>query len=146
MEILIATIFLLFDIGMGMTPEQAAAAMHAAKMAQLGAMGHNLEKLLPPQFDLTKISSSQSQQLHQEQQNNKTPSVTIEPTIKSLQNQHQIGSGNGGNGGGLDIRRDSSEPMDLGLENQTGINQNDVGDISSGEDGNYSDDEDRVIN
>lgn len=44
-----------------MSQEQAAAAFHAAKMAQLNALGHNFDKLpvnlIPPHLDLSKLNS-----------------------------------------------------------------------------------------
>lgn len=130
-----------------MTQEQAAAAaMHAAKIAQLGAMGHNLEKLqpglLPPQFDLNKID----QQNQNDNQNKilSTSNVTIEAMPKFNMSSQNASIDR------IDIRRDSSEPMDLGHENDNTIrdgnndrsstNLNDGG-TSSGDDANYSDED-----
>jgi hypothetical protein len=141
--------------GMQMTQEQAAAAIHAAKMAQLNAMGHNLDKLppgfLPPHLDIAKINNNQ--------QNNRddislsklqsTPSVTIEPASNNnqsnlqqkLQQQFQS-SHHQSYHSNVDIRRESSEPMDLGLDGSQNIsNNNDDGNSSGDERGYASDDE-----
>lgn len=62
-----------------MTQEQAANAIHAAKMAQKMAMERNLDKIpanfLLPQLDISKINN-QNNQDHKMSM----PSVTIEPT------------------------------------------------------------------
>ncbi|XP_037050475.1 protein abrupt isoform X3 [Bradysia coprophila] len=129
------------SFGMGMTQEHAAAAFHAAKIAQLNAMGHNLDKLpsslLPPHLDLSKVNSQHhnSTDLSRIQS---TGSVTIEPANPKVptsisHNTHDR----------ADIRRDT-EPMDLGYDNQQQQqqhnNMNDR-DNSSGEEDNYSDDD-----
>lgn len=117
---------------MGMSQEQAAAALHAAKMAQFGAMGHNLDKLpqglLPPQFDLSKINNQSNSDYHTKIQS----SVTIEPTNQKIPSSTHLDI----------IKRDSisSEPMDLGLDNAQSGGHNDGG-LSSGDEANYSDDE-----
>ncbi|XP_055713325.1 protein abrupt isoform X4 [Phlebotomus papatasi] len=120
--------------GMGISQEQAAAALHAAKMAQLGAMGHGLDKLppglLPSQLDLHKINNqANSLDIIGKIQHNS--SVTIEPSGKREPERS------------LEIKRDDEEPMDLGTENtQTpAANLSNDGDNSSGEEGSYSDDE-----
>lgn len=128
---------------MGMSQEHAAAAaFHAAKMAQFNAMGHNLDKLpsslLPSHLDLSKVNSQHHNNTDLSRIQS-TGSVTIEPanpkvpTSVSHQNTHER----------ADIRRDT-EPMDLGYDNQQQQqqhnNMNDR-DNSSGEDDNYSDDE-----
>lgn len=128
-------------VGMGMSQEQAAAALHAAKMAQFNALGQNLDKLppglLPPHLDLSKLSNSQSPdmaRLHT------SSGVTIEPS--KTQN--------------ADIRRDDPQPMDLGMEHNqhderqsrdndrghnTNSNSNNNANHSSGEDEYGSDDD-----
>lgn len=97
---------------MGMSQEQAAATLHAAKMAQLNALGQNFDKLpahlLPPHLaDLSKMNRH-SPDMNRMQS---TGSVTIEPTkvptSYATNDRHSI-----------DIRRD--EPMDLGLEGGVG--------------------------
>lgn len=122
-----------------MTQEHAAAAFHAAKMAQLNAMGHNLDKLptslLPSHLDLSKVNSHHnSSDLSRIQS---TGSVTIEPANPKVptslsHNAHDR----------ADIIRRDSEPMDLGYDNQQQQhnNMNDR-DNSSGEEDNYSDDD-----
>ncbi|XP_058453780.1 protein abrupt isoform X2 [Malaya genurostris] len=148
-----------FGMG-GMTQEQAAAAIHAAKYAQLKAMGHNLDQLppgfLPPQLDIAKLTgNSQSTDLSLGKLQS-SPNVTIEPSSNRDDRHHQISAqqkllslaaGNGNhnlnNNSILNsdtIRRgDSSEPMDLGLDGPQ-HNVHDDGN-SSGDERNYSDDE-----
>lgn len=108
---------------MGINQEHAAA-FHAAKMAQLNAMGHTLDKLppgiLPPHLDLSKLSnlSNLANLPHSPNDHNGVP---LEPTsgakvpmlgslshhLASLQHQQQHHQQ-------ADIRRGDSEPMDLG--------------------------------
>ncbi|XP_055386404.1 protein abrupt isoform X2 [Condylostylus longicornis] len=150
--------------GMGMSQEHAAAALHAAKMAQLNAMGHGLDKLppglLPPHLDLAKLTQQNnndlSARLAQIGNGSLGGGLTIEPT--SRRSEHNSGNGNNNddqqsssphrqthemNGPDID-RRDPSEPMDLGLDNinqsgsGAGINSDNLG--SDAED-NYSEDE-----
>ncbi|XP_055680372.1 protein abrupt isoform X4 [Lutzomyia longipalpis] len=120
--------------GMGISQEQAAAALHAAKMAQLGAMGHGLDKLPPgllqSQLDLHKINNqANSLDIIGKIQHNS--SVTIEPSGKREGERS------------LEIKRNDEEPMDLGAENaqQPPANLSHDGDNSSGDEGSYSDDE-----
>ncbi|KAJ6646486.1 Protein abrupt [Pseudolycoriella hygida] len=121
--------------GIGMSQEHAAAAFHAAKMAQLNAMGHNLDKLpsslLPSHLDLSKVNSHNNTDLSRIQS---TGSVTIEPANPKVPTSISHNDR-------ADIRRDT-EPMDLGYDNQQQQhnNMNDR-DNSSGEDDNYSDDD-----
>lgn len=146
---------------MGMSQEQAAAAMHAAKFAQLGAMGHNLDKLspgmLPQQFDLSKLR--EHNQIDIDSKMLSTPSVTIEPTSKfnsSLQSDRgdrdrerdrERERDRDRERDRIDVRRRSTEPMDLGNEmnmndnrvNHDDHNRNDG--VSSGDEANYSDEE-----
>ncbi|XP_037912363.1 protein abrupt isoform X3 [Hermetia illucens] len=159
--------------GLGMSQEHAAAALHAAKMAQLNAMGHGLDKLppglLPPHLDLSKISHNNTEISRHSQSgglgsnsadsrgnsgnvgsggshsgnagNIGSNSVTIEPAI----NRHEVSpprqhTATPLSNNGPDIRRDSSEPMDLGLDNNQSGSNND-GANSDGEDANYSEDE-----
>lgn len=156
-----------------MSQEHAAAALHAAKMAQLNAMGHGLDKLppglLPPHLDLSKISHNNTEISRHSQSgglgsnsadsrgnsgnvgsggshsgnagNIGSNSVTIEPAI----NRHEVSpprqhTATPLSNNGPDIRRDSSEPMDLGLDNNQSGSNND-GANSDGEDANYSEDE-----
>ncbi|XP_070067554.1 protein abrupt isoform X1 [Drosophila takahashii] len=135
--------------GMGMSQEQAAAAALRAKMAQLNAMGHSLDSLppglLPGQFDLSKLAAGNPAF------GQSGPGLTIEPIPGSLSpNAHRgplaLNSGGGrmmghdemGDHEG-DMRRDGSEPMDLGLDiNQSGSNH-EVANSDAEE--NYSEDE-----
>ncbi|XP_034098095.1 protein abrupt isoform X1 [Drosophila albomicans] len=160
--------------GMGMSQEHAAAAaLHAAKMAQLNAMGHNLDKLpaglLPTQFDLSKLTGGGGSAAGYGQGG---AGLTIEPILRRDQQQQPSSLSPDANGalalstvghmhanliggGGADdpdevdidadadaeIRRDGSEPMDLGLgleNNQSGSN-NEVANSDAEE--NYSEDE-----
>lgn len=105
---------------MGMSQEHAAAAFHAAKIAQLNAMGHSLDKLppglLPPHFDLSKLNSQHNSHTNNSPDlsriHNTSGSVTIEPTNPKVPTSisHHISDR-------VDIRRESSEPMDLGYDN-----------------------------
>lgn len=92
---------------MGMSQEQAAAAIHAAKMAQLSTLGQNFDKLppslLPPHLDLSKLNR-QSPDINRMQSGG---GVTIEPT------KIPTSYANSGRDS-ADIRRDDSQPMDLG--------------------------------
>lgn len=121
-----------------MSQEHAAAAFHAAKMAQLNAMGHNLDKLpsslLPSHLDLSKVNSHNNTDLSRIQS---TGSVTIEPANPKVPTSISHSTTHDR----ADIRRDT-EPMDLGYDNQQPQhnNMNDR-DNSSGEDDNYSDDD-----
>lgn len=131
---------------MGMSQDQAMAAFHAAKMAQLNAMGHGLDKLppglLPPQIDIAKVNNNRDTSpnsfLSKIQSNT---SVTIEPANNNSSKMH-------GGGGGMDIKRTDdrhSEPMDLGHEQEKldrekeQRHQEEIN--SSGDERNYSDDE-----
>lgn len=140
---------------MGMSQEQAAAALHAAKMAQFNALGHNFDKLppglLPPHLDLSKMNNSQSPDMARLQA---TGGVTIEPTKVPTSYANSMNDR-----GGADIRRDDSQPMDLGIENNQlhenrhsrrnsdggsnnhGNSNNNAGGNSSGEDEYGSDDD-----
>lgn len=136
---------------MGMTQEQAAAALHAAKMAQLGAMGHNFDKLpaglLPPQMDLAKLTNNNNH-------NNNNNNYDI---LAKIQQQAMESAGLKRDAEGqlkdrLEIRRGNEsdhEPMDLGTSLDQTINTSNsnngqqtdsVGGVSS-EEGNYSEDE-----
>lgn len=132
-----------------MSQEQAAAAIHAAKMAQLSTLGQNFDKLppslLPPHLDLTKLNR-QSPDIGRMQTGG---GVTIEPT--------KIPTSYGGSGrNSADIRRDDAQPMDLGgadnsqakerncrrdSDANNGASNNASGGNSSGEDEYGSDDE-----
>ncbi|XP_055589916.1 protein abrupt isoform X2 [Uranotaenia lowii] len=151
-----------FGMG-GMTPEQATAAIQAAKYAQLKAMGHNLEQLppgfLPPQLDIAKLAASAGADLSSLGKLQSSPNVTIEPSgnrddrhqqhLSAQQKLLSLAAGNGNhnlNNNSIlhndSIRRgDSSEPMDLGLDGpQHHHGGNDDGN-SSGDERNFSDDE-----
>ncbi|XP_037959574.1 protein abrupt isoform X2 [Teleopsis dalmanni] len=145
--------------GMGMSQEHAAAAALHAKIAQLNAMGHGLDKLppglLPPQFDLSKIaaptasfggSSSNNTGLtiepimRRDQTNDNGPTPLSNSVSAIAGNNNIVSSNNTSNSNtSADIRRDSSEPMDLGLDNNQSGSNND-GANSEAED-NYSEDE-----
>lgn len=151
------------SLGMGMTQEQAAAALHAAKMAQLGAMGHNLDKLppglLPPQMDLAKLANHNNNNNLNNNNNydllakmHQSAGLTIESQSGKRDDDDRRQSG--GVGKDLEIRRGAGgesdpEPMDLGLDqtintsNSNNGQQTDSigGASSSAEEGNYSDDE-----
>ena len=138
-----------------MSQEHAAAALHAAKMAQLNAMGHGLDKLppglLPPQFDLAKLAAAGQASSFAAANSN---GLTIEPIMRrdlpvSSQSPNENGPASIAtsstssistlNMNNSDSRRDPSEPMDLGLDiNQSGSNND--GNHSDNED-NYSEDE-----
>lgn len=135
---------------MGMTQEQAAAALHAAKMAQLGAMGHNFDKLpaglLPPQMDLAKLTNNNNH-------NNNNNNYDI---LAKMQQSAMESSGKRDSEGvikdRLEIRRGNEsdhEPMDLGLDQTINMSNSNNGQrtdsiggaSSSAEEGNYSDEE-----
>lgn len=105
-----------------MSQEHAAAALHAAKMAQLNAMGHSLDKLpasfLPPHLDLSKLNS-QNQNAHGNSPDisriQSSGSVTIEPASQKVPTS--IASHHKRSHDDADIRRSNSEPMDLGYDN-----------------------------
>ncbi|XP_037820227.1 protein abrupt-like isoform X2 [Lucilia sericata] len=136
--------------GMGMSQEHAAAAaLHAAKMAQLNAMGHSLDKippgLIPPQFDLSKLAGTAAGTAFSTAAANNS-GLTIEPIMRreqaSTPNNENTTSTNNNTPAthNNDLRRDPSEPMDLGLDgnNQSGSHHEQQG--SDNED-NYSEDE-----
>nr|XP_029726881.1 protein abrupt-like isoform X3 [Aedes albopictus] len=149
-----------FGMG-GMTQEQAAAAIQAAKYAQLKAMGHSLDQLppgfLPPQLDIAKLTGNSPGSDHPLSKLQSSPNVTIEPASNRDDQRHlqlsaqqkllSLAAGNGNhnlNNNSIlnsdSIRRgDSSEPMDLGLDGPQ-HHVNDDGN-SSGDERNYSDDE-----
>ena len=126
---------------MGMNPEQAAAAIHAAKVAQKMAMERNFDKLppnfFPPHLDISKITNQDSAS-----KNLNLPNVTIEPTLNK--------SGNSG----LDIRRRDSadrdhrdeQPQQNSISNNN--NNNNINNYnkeeSSADERNLSDDENSI--
>lgn len=93
---------------MGMSQEQAAAAIQAAKFAQKMALERNLDKLppnfFPPQLDISKITAG----LSDATKNLNLPNVTIEPANHSSGNKLHGISGNSG----LDIRRNEMSDRD----------------------------------
>lgn len=124
-----------------MNPEQAAAAIHAAKVAQKMAMERNFDKLppnfFPPHLDISKITNQDSAS-----KNLNLPNVTIEPTLNK--------SGNSG----LDIRRRDSadrdhrdeQPQQNSISNNN--NNNNINNYnkeeSSADERNLSDDENSI--
>lgn len=162
---------------MGMTQEHAAAAaLHAAKMAQLNAMGHSLDKLpaglLPAQFDLSKLAGAagaaasgygqsgaglsiepilrrDQQQQQQQHASSLSPDANGALGLSSMAHIHgNLGAAVGGEPDDVDvdaeaeIRRDGSEPMDLGLglDNNNQSGSNNEANNSDAED-NFSEDE-----
>lgn len=152
---------------MGMSQEHAAAAaIHAAKMAQFNAINHHgLDKITPnllaPQFDLSKIAQNNN---HNDMLSrlsaannyvNSNSGLTIEPIMR----RDHGNSSTSENGpismstltatgttitpttttNSSEIHRDSAEPMDLGLDNNQSGSNNDGG--QSDCDDNYSEDE-----
>lgn len=133
---------------MGMTQEQAAAAIHAAKMAQKMAMERNFDKLppgfFPPHLDISKISNQDSGS-----KNLNLPNVTIEPTSNN--------SGHKSGNSGLDIRRndisDRNSPQQqnmMSINNNSSNNNNNLNSYSkeesSADERNLSDDESIAVN
>ena len=135
---------------MGMTQEQAAAAIHAAKVAQKMAMERNFDKLppgfFPPHLDISKITNQDSGS-----KNLNHPNVTIEPTSNN--------SGHKSGNSGLDIRR--SDNMERGsphhqqqnmmsINNNSSNNNNNINSYnkeeSSADERNLSDDESIAVN
>lgn len=132
--------------------------MHAAKIAQLGAMGHNFDKLpaglLPPQLDLAKLTNNNNHN-----NNNNNYDILAKMQHSAGLNLESMGAVMGGKRDSegvvkdrLEIRRGNEsdhEPMDLGLDqtintsNSNNGQQTDSigGASSSAEEGNYSDDE-----
>lgn len=93
---------------MGMSQEQAAATLHAAKMAQLNALGQNFDKLpahlLPPHLaELSKMNRHSPDMSRMQGSGGVTIEPTKVPTSYANNDRHSV-----------DIRRD--EPMDLGSE------------------------------
>lgn len=135
---------------MGMTQEQAAAAIHAAKVAQKMAMERNFDKLppgfFPPHLDISKISNQESAS-----KNLNLPNVTIEPTSNNLGHKSLNLSGNSG----LDIRRNEpsdrdDQPQQMSLNNNSTNNNNNINNYSkeesSADERNLSDDESIAVN
>ncbi|KAH8249172.1 hypothetical protein KR032_006981 [Drosophila birchii] len=139
--------------GMGMSQEQAAAAALRAKMAQLNAMGHSLDSLppglLPGQFDLSKLAAGNPAF------GQSGPGLTIEPIMRHDQGPGSLSPHGHGplalNSAGRmqgheeaadhegEMRRDGSEPMDLGLDNNQSGSNHEV--ANSDAEDNYSEDE-----
>nr|prf abrupt gene [Drosophila melanogaster] len=137
--------------GMGMSQEQAAAAALRAKMAQLNAMGHSLDNLppglLPGQFDLSKLAAGNPAF------GQSGPGLTIEPIMRheqaagNLSPNRPLALNSGGRMMGHDemaendgdMRREGSEPMDLGLDNNQSGSNHEVANSDAEE--NYSEDE-----
>lgn len=141
---------------MGMTQEQAAAAIHAAKVAQKMAMERNFDKLppnfFPPHLDISKITQDSSSK------NLNLPNVTIEPTSNSSGHKSLNLSGNSG----FDIRRGDNSDRDdqpqqqhqqnmmMSLNNNSTNNNNNLNSYSkeesSADERNLSDDESIAVN
>lgn len=138
---------------MGMSQEQAAAAIHAAKLAQKMALERNLDKLppnfFPPQLDISKITG-----LGDATKNLNLPNVTIEPANHPVSNKMHGMSGSSG----LDIRRNELSDRDdhhspqqnsLNLNNNSSNTNNNIinnynKEESSADERNMSDDENSV--
>jgi hypothetical protein len=130
--------------GMGMSQEQAAAAIHAAKVAQKMALERNFDKLpqgfFPPHLDISKITNqdSGSKNLH-------LPNVTIEPTLNNSGHKSLNLSNSG-----LDIRRshssDIDEPHHQMSNNNNNNSINNYNKEESSADERISDDESIAVN
>lgn len=139
---------------MGMSQEQAAAAIHAAKVAQKMAMERNFDKIppgfFPPHLDISKITNQESAS-----KNLNLPNVTIEPTSNNSGHKSHNLSGNSG----LDIRRSEHSDRDdqpqqqqnmMSLNNNSTNNNNNINSYnkeeSSADERNLSDDESIAVN
>lgn len=144
---------------MGMTQEQAAAAaIHAAKVAQKMAMERSFDKLppgfFPPHLDISKITNQDSGS-----KNLNLPGVTIEPTSNNSGHKSMNLSGHSG----LDIRRNDSSDRDepqqhqhqqqsmMSMNNNSSNNNNNNinsynKEESSADERNLSDDESIAVN
>lgn len=139
---------------MGMSQEQAAAAIHAAKVAQKMAMERNFDKIppgfFPPHLDISKITNQESAS-----KNLNLPNVTIEPTSNNSGHKSLNLSGNSG----LDIRRSEHSDRDdqpqqqqnmMSLNNNSTNNNNNINSYnkeeSSADERNLSDDESIAVN
>lgn len=138
---------------MGMTQEQAAAAIHAAKVAQKMAMERNFDKLppgfFPPHLDISKISNQDAAS-----KNLSLPNVTIEPTS----NNSGVKSINLSGNSGLDIRRSDNSDRDdqphqqnmMSINNNSSHNNNNINSYSkeesSADERNLSDEESVAVN
>lgn len=124
---------------MGMTPEQAAAAIQAAKVAQKMAMERNFDKLpqgfFPPQLDISKLTNPGSSP-----KSLNLPNVTIEPT----------NNGNKSSKSEADDRDDAPPPNMMSSfnsnNNNNNINSYNKAEESSADERNYSDDEGLAVN
>ncbi|XP_061509629.1 protein abrupt isoform X3 [Anopheles gambiae] len=155
----------------GMTQEQAAAAaLQAAKIAHLKTLGHNLDQLppgfLPPQLDLTKLTSNNNQNnpdLSSLAKLQSSPNVTIEPTgtgnrtnetdrLLQTSNHQKLlalaasgaGGGPGGNGGNHGLNNNNSILNSDAIRRGSSSEPMDLGLDGSGahdDDGNSSADE-----
>lgn len=121
-----------------MTPEQAAAAIQAAKVAQKMAMERNFDKLphgfFPPQLDISKLTNPSSSP-----KNLNLPNVTIEPT-----------SNNGNNKSSNQDDRDDAPSQNIMSNLNSNNNNNNINSYnkeeSSADERNYSDDEGLAVN
>ncbi|XP_070506265.1 protein abrupt isoform X5 [Chironomus tepperi] len=140
---------------MGMSQEQAAAAIQAAKFAQKIALERNLDKLppnfFPPQLDISKIAG-----MNDAAKNLNLPNVTIEPANHSSGHKSHNMSGSSG----LDIRRNETSDrhddrhspqqnsMNINNNNSSNTNNNNINNYnkeeSSADERNMSDDENSI--
>ncbi|CAH1717784.1 unnamed protein product [Chironomus riparius] len=125
---------------MGMSQEQAAAAIQAAKFAQKIALERNLDKLppnfFPPQLDISKIAG-----MNEATKNLNLPNVTIEPANHSSGHKSHNMSGSSG----LDIRRsetsDRHEDRHSPQQNSMNINNNNSSNTNNNNINNYNKEE-----
>lgn len=124
---------------MGMTAEQAAAAIQAAKVAQKMAMERNFDKLphgfFPPQLDISKLTNPGSSP-----KSLNLPNVTIEPTSNN---------GNKSSNSGMDDRDDTPSRENMMSNLNSNNNNNNISynkEESSADERNYSDDEGLAVN
>lgn len=139
---------------MGIPQDQAAAAaaIHAAKMAQKMAMEHKLPHgFFPPHLDISKITNQDSGS-----KNLNLPNVTIEATSNNATHKSLNLSGNSG----MDIRRNDSDREDhqqqqqhsmMSINNNSSNNNNNNinsynKEESSADERNLSDDESIAVN
>lgn len=144
---------------MGIPQDQAAAAaaIHAAKMAQKMAMEHKLPHgFFPPHLDISKITNQESGS-----KNLNLPNVTIEATSNNAIHKSLNLSGNSG----MDIRRNDSDREDhhhhhhqqqqqqqsmMSINNNSSNNNNNINSYnkeeSSADERNLSDDESIAVN
>jgi hypothetical protein len=110
--------------GMGMSQEQATAALHAAKLAQINAMGRNLDKIPPgflhPQLNISKTNNNQNSQ--DTFKSLSLAGVTIEPAINNTVQSNSLNNPDNS----LEIRRsnEQSKNSDMSLDQPHNIMSN----------------------